>query len=154
MFTCNTSDCLQRAEIVKADLRPIGIDVHIRRFPLPELFRRENTKRPGFDIGMLGWAADYADPFDFIGLIFGPEFPGRIAPRYRREITAAARLTGERRLRAYGRIDIDLAKHAAPVIAFANVTAHDFFSDRIGCQTFQPIYGMDLAGLCRRGAAP
>jgi hypothetical protein len=31
------------------------------------------------------------------------------------------------------------------------ITAHDFFSTRIGGQTYQPLYGMDLAALCRRG---
>jgi hypothetical protein len=32
----------------------------------------------------------------------------------------------------------------------ANLTGDDFFSSRIGCQVFQPIYGMDLGALCRR----
>jgi YVTN family beta-propeller protein len=154
MYTCNTSDCVRRAEIVKANLRAIGIDVHIKRFPLPEMFRREFTGRQPYpyDIGTLGWAADYADPSDFIDLMFtDPTAPVRLAPRDRREIDAAAKLGGEPRLRAYGKLDIDLAAHAAPFAAFANVTAHDFFSARIGCQTFQPIYGMDLATLCQRG---
>jgi ABC-type oligopeptide transport system substrate-binding subunit len=156
MYTCNTSDCLQRAEIVKANLRAIGIDVRIKQFPLPEMFRREfNGRRPyPYDIGTLGWAVDYADPSDFLDLLFtDPTSPARLPPRYRREIAATARLTGEPRLPAYGQLDIDLAAHAAPFIAFANVTAHDFFSPRIGCQTFQPVYGMDLATLCQRGAA-
>jgi hypothetical protein len=78
------------------------------------------------------------------------DFPGADEASYRRRIAAVARLTGQRRLRAYGQLDVDLATHAAPVIAFANVTAHDFFSGRIGCQTYQPVYGMDLATLCVR----
>ena len=32
-----------------------------------------------------------------------------------------------------------------------NVTADDFFSARIGCQTFQPVYGMDLGALVSAG---
>jgi ABC-type oligopeptide transport system substrate-binding subunit len=156
MYTCNTSDCLRRAEIVKANLRAIGIDVHIKQFPLPEMFRREFTGRQPYpyDIGTLGWAVDYADPSDFIDPLFtDPTAPVRLTPRYGREIAAATELSGQPRLRAYGRVDIDLAAHAAPFVAFANVTAHDFFSARIGCQTFQPIYGMDLATLCQRRAA-
>jgi hypothetical protein len=39
----------------------------------------------------------------------------------------------------------------APLAAFDNLTAHDFFSARIGCQTFG-IYGIDLAALCIRPA--
>jgi hypothetical protein len=32
----------------------------------------------------------------------------------------------------------------------ANTTARDLFSARIGCQTYQPLYGVDLAALCVR----
>lgn len=49
-----------------------------------------------------------------------------------------------------GQLDVDLARDAAPLVAFDNLTEHDFYSARIGCQTFG-IYGMDLAALCLRG---
>ena len=78
----------------------------------------------------------------------GPTFDD---PAYRRRLTAAARLTGPERYLTYGRLDLDLARDAAPFAAFDNLTAHDFFSARIGCQTFG-IYGMDLAALCIRPA--
>jgi hypothetical protein len=56
-------------------------------------------------------------------------------------------ISGTQRLRAYGRLDVDLAARAAPDIAFAVPTARDFFSARIGCQTYQPIYRSTQAGL-------
>ena len=28
--------------------------------------------------------------------------------------------------------------------------SHDFFSARMGCQVYQPVYGIDLAALCIR----
>ena len=31
-----------------------------------------------------------------------------------------------------------------------DTTASDLFSARIGCQTYQPLYGIDLATLCVR----
>jgi hypothetical protein len=37
------------------------------------------------------------------------------------------------------------------MLAFANETARDFFSARVGCQIYQPVYGIDLAALCIRG---
>jgi YVTN family beta-propeller protein len=98
MYTCNTSDCLQRAEIVKANLHAIGIDVRIRRFPLPEMFRREFTGHQPYpyDIGTLGWAADYADPSNFLDDLFtDPTAPVMLAARYRRQIAATAKLTGD-----------------------------------------------------------
>ena len=36
-----------------------------------------------------------------------------------------------------------------PRVANGNVSSHDLFSSRIGCQTFGP-YGVDLAALCIR----
>ena len=71
-------------------------------------------------------------------------------PAWNHRLEAAARLSGEERYAAYARLDTDLARQAAPWIAFENDTRFDFFSSRIGCQTYQPIYGIDLATLCIR----
>jgi hypothetical protein len=44
-----------------------------------------------------------------------------------------------------------LAEHAIRLeLAYASATSRDFFSARMGCQTFQPVYGIDLAALCTR----
>ena len=71
-------------------------------------------------------------------------------PAYRRKASAAARLTGPRRYLAYGALDADVARNDAPWVAIANQASHDFFSARMGCQVFTPVYGMDLAALCIR----
>ena len=68
---------------------------------------------------------------------------------YQRKLAMAARLSGPERYLAYGKLDLDLARKAAPLAAFGNLTSNDFFSARIGCQTYG-IYGMDLAALCTR----
>ncbi len=68
-------------------------------------------------------------------------------PTYRHKLAAAAELSGPERYLAYGTLDIDLARNAAPLAAFGNLSNHDFFSARIGCQTYG-LYGMDLAALC------
>jgi hypothetical protein len=74
----------------------------------------------------------------------GPTFN---APAYQRKLAAAAGLSGPERYLTYGELDLDLARNAAPLAAFGNLTSNDFFSARIGCQTYG-IYGMDLAALC------
>jgi uncharacterized protein (DUF2164 family) len=43
-----------------------------------------------------------------------------------------------------------MAREAAPWAAFANETLVDFLSARMGCQVYQPVYGIDLAALCIR----
>ena len=76
----------------------------------------------------------------------GPTFDDRA---YQRKLAAAARLSGPERYLTYGALDLDLARNAAPLAAFGNTSSHDFFSARIGCQTYG-IYGIDLAALCLR----
>ena len=73
-------------------------------------------------------------------------------PTYRHRLTAVARLTGPARYLAYGKLDDDLARSAAPLVAVGDLANHDFFSARIGCQTYG-FYGVDLAALCIKHAA-
>jgi len=71
-------------------------------------------------------------------------------PSFNRRLKAAARLTGPERYRVYGQLDLDLARHAAPFVAYGTAAWYDFFSPRIGCRIFQPVYGIDLGALCIR----
>jgi hypothetical protein len=68
-------------------------------------------------------------------------------------MVAASRLRGEARLRAYARLDRDLAARAAPQATFATGEARYFLSARMGCEVPHPIYGLDLAALCVRDEA-
>jgi YVTN family beta-propeller protein len=146
MYTCSLTPCVENAETVQANLAAIGISVAIKRLPFPKIITRLAPGQP-YDIAWSGWGADYADPAQFIN----PSTPGFDPPGvYRRRIAAADRLSGNRRLRAFGRLDVDIAAHDAPIVAFATTTARDFFSARVGCQVYQPIYGMDLGALCVR----
>jgi hypothetical protein len=71
-------------------------------------------------------------------------------PTYRTRLAAAARLAGPERYLTYARLDAELARDAAPLVAFGNQSTVDFFSARIGCQIYGQ-FGMDLAALCLRG---
>ena len=66
-----------------------------------------------------------------------------------RKLAAAARLSGPERYLTYGELELELARDAAPLAALDNLAESDFYSARIGCQTFG-IEGIDLAALCRR----
>ena len=41
-------------------------------------------------------------------------------PTYQRKLAAAARLSGPERYLTYGKLDLDLARNAAPLVAFGN----------------------------------
>jgi hypothetical protein len=77
-------------------------------------------------------------------------FPPFDDPMYQREVGQAAKLSGPRRFLTYGTLDARVARDEAPIAAFANNVSRDFFSARMGCQVFQPVYGMDLTALCTR----
>ena len=153
LYTCDEPGCARNAEILRSNLRAIGIDLEVRQYPLDEMFRREFRAGEPWDIGMYGWEVDYGDPYNFINTQFaaGAERPGTFHdPRFERRMEATARLTGRVRLRAYGRLDRDLAAEAAPQATFASGESSYFLSARMGCEVPHPIYGLDLAALCVR----
>jgi ABC-type oligopeptide transport system substrate-binding subunit len=100
------------------------------------------------------WSADYPDPSDFLNYLIasgGPQaLPPFDDPDFQRRAKAAAALSGPRRYLAYGSLDIETARDDAPWLAVGYAISQDFFSKRVGCQVYQPVYGMDLASLCIR----
>jgi YVTN family beta-propeller protein len=148
MYTCTFSPCLRDAQVVKKNLAAIGIAVEVRTFAFSDLFTRQSKKGEPFDIGLVTWRFDYPDPFDvFNAVITSGGFDDR---PWKRRFQDAARLSGQGRARAYARLDAKLDREAAPWVPFGYNATLDFFSPRIGCQRYQPIYGMDLAALCIR----
>jgi ABC-type transport system substrate-binding protein len=72
-------------------------------------------------------------------------------PKINKQLEQAASLTGDARYKAYGDLDITIAKDYAPHANLYHPTFRDFFSKRMdpACYVFQPIYGVaDLATLC------
>jgi ABC-type transport system substrate-binding protein len=149
LYTCNVSPCPEQAEIVKNNLAEIGLQVQVKTLTNDRLFAREATPGEPFDLAWSGWIPDYRDPKAILTSILedssvAPTFND---PRYQRKLARAARLSGPERYLTYGKLDLDIARNAAPLAAFGNLPSDDFFSARIGCQTFG-VYGMDLAALC------
>ena len=150
----------RHAQIVKANLKAIGIDVQIKVLSHAVLFQRLGRKGERYDLALSRWYADYADPLTFLGFFDprrGPANPNQSThdsyfdePGYTRRLAAAERLSPPERYVAYGRLESDLARNAAPWAAIGNPVARDFFSERIGCQLFHPLYGLDLTALCIR----
>jgi ABC-type transport system substrate-binding protein len=140
------------AQIIANNLAAIGIDVRVHCMPGDEFYSRILHPNDPWDMAVDGWAG-LDDPSDFLN-----GFARRDAfnvshlndPRIDALVHAAARRSGLARAFAYARVDHAIVADAVPEIAFANESAHDFFSARIGCQLFQPASGMDLGSLCIR----
>ena len=156
-YSCACPFGHQLAQLVKAELAPIGIDVETTYFSNP--FAAESARGAPFDIAFSGWGADYPDPSNFLAQLFD----GRTIhatynldqsyfndPTYNERLDAAAKLSGTQRYRAYQALDAYLTRTAAPGAPLFNEAFPNFFSTRIAanCRIHQPIYGIDLAGLC------
>jgi ABC-type transport system substrate-binding protein len=159
MYTCNQAPCPERAQLIQQNLKAIGIDVSIKQFPRNVQFAKEGIRGEPFDIADEGWIADYPDPYDFINKLLdgrtiqeanNVNFSYFNDPAYNKKMDEAAAQTGEARDRAYAELDADIAGNAVPLAAWSVPNNIDFFSARVGCQLFQPVYFMDLGALCLR----
>jgi peptide/nickel transport system substrate-binding protein len=159
MYTCNASPCPESAAIIQANLKAIGIDVQVKQWARAVQFSKQGTRGEPFDIAFDGWQADYADPYDFLNVLLDGKnihatnnvnFSYFDDPRYNRALEAAAKLNGPKRYRRYGQLDIAIAKNASPLAAWDVDNDRDFFSTRMGCVIYQPVYTIDLASLCIR----
>jgi YVTN family beta-propeller protein len=155
LYVCNLAPCPQLAQIIGANLGAIGIDVEVRALSLGQYFSRIQRRGEPFDIAIAFLQADTPDPGRSLARVFSLKLlygtkTSLERPAYKRKLDAAARLYGPRRYLAFGALDADLTRNDAPVVAFSTDTVHDFFSARMGCQIYNPVYGMDLAALCIR----
>jgi ABC-type transport system substrate-binding protein len=159
MYTPNVPPWLQEAQIIRRDLKPLGIDVQITAMPEGDFFNRI-ISQPGepFDLAVSGWGFQTTDPAEVLSIFAREPTAPATNPNlshfddsaFDRRLAAAAKLSGPRRYRVYSRLALELERDLAPAAAFATDASRDFFSARIGCQLYQPVYGIDLAALCIR----
>ena len=155
LYTCSQPDCTTLANIVRANLAPLGISVRVVKFD----DQWAAASRPGarYDIVLGGWGYDWPDPSEVLNVFldpngFRPDWapqPLAIPSRYRRALERAALLRGDARATAYRRLSVQLAREVAPFAAFSTPVLPEFFSSRVGCRIEQPIIGaVDLGALC------
>jgi peptide/nickel transport system substrate-binding protein len=155
LYTCTEVFCVAPAQILQQNLKKIGLDVRINKFPLPVLFQKLATPGEPFDIARV-WlvSAAYNDPAAFISIFDGRSIgePGSRnfsyfdSPAYNRLIDRASRFSGNSRYRAYADLDVKLARDAAPAIPYANFNELTFVSANAGCIVLNP--ALDLTAVC------
>jgi ABC-type transport system substrate-binding protein len=151
-YSCDNVNCREHAAIIKKNLAAIGLKLKVEEFPLGPLLTKLHTRGEPFDLAIDRRFVGSPDPFLFLNPLLDPSLganAGHFAdPLWVQKLRAAAKMSGARRDAAYGRLDVDLARAAAPLAAFSYQTRQDFFSARVGCQIYNPAYGIDLAALC------
>jgi peptide/nickel transport system substrate-binding protein/oligopeptide transport system substrate-binding protein len=139
------------AEVARLNLVQIGLDVDIE--DVPSLVQRLRTPGEPWDMALIGWFADYPDPFNFINELFigGDNNFGHFKhPGFQRRMRKVARLVGRKRLAAYALLERDLMRRAAPIAPFIVVNDVIFVSRRLGCFSYDATTGPDLAAMCKK----
>ena len=160
LYFCGEPANAQIAEIVRANLRPLRIDVAIK--PSLDCLSGTDPKALQADLLLVTRATPELDPAPFFDATvgettaFGPS-PGPVTwddRGFSARLERARSLSGERRLAEYRRLETRLLRGPAPYAAFGAFVAPELRSERVGCALVQGAYQvLDLAALCPRPAA-
>jgi ABC-type transport system substrate-binding protein len=152
LYVNNAAEPLAVAQATKQQLAEIGLDVELKPLPFAALLGRIYAAGEPWDLVLLTWAPDFVDPFTYINGLFDAQFTnvgniGRFDSRtFNRLMRLAARLRGPERYRAYGELDVRLAREAAPSAPIGFFTAATLVSRRVGCVVLRPT--LDLTAVC------
>ena len=161
-LSCGSQDCKDRAVVVANSLKKIGLHVRIDSAPGLGQFTLAGVRGTRFDIADVITRPDYGDPYALVDKLLDSRVIREVgntnisyfeSPRFDRSIDEAQQLSGIARDRAYGQLGLAVARTEAPLAAYAVLNARVFVSARVGCVTYQSVYGLDLAGVCLRAVA-
>ena len=150
LYTIDLPHHLAFAQHIKQSLAKIGLEVRIKGIPRNAYFDGGLMARGPYDLGFATWLADYDDPYAVLNVQLEGQFIGEwnwarfASPTYDRLLRGAARLRGPDRYRAYGELDVRLARDAAPMVAIDFLNDPVLISKRLGCVRAS----FDLAAVC------
>jgi peptide/nickel transport system substrate-binding protein len=143
------------AQVIKQDLARIGLNVEVHPIPVSSYYDRiVGNPDEAWDIAFAYWAPDHLDPYTYLNVLLDGRFVGDNnlshfnSPKYNRLLRRTARLEGKRRYRAYGKLDVHLARDAAPIVAISYLNESTFVSSRVDprCIVLRP--ALDLTAVC------
>lgn len=146
------------AELLANELAADGVTLNSSYASTGSSFFSQMPNTPSdWDVTSFGWGADNGDPGDFLQPLFASDgssnWSGFSDPQVDADLAAAEAMTpGPDQAAAFAGVDHEIAL-AAPAVAEYSQGRSDLFSPRIGCQVYQPIYGMNLNLLCVRVAS-
>jgi peptide/nickel transport system substrate-binding protein len=145
-------------EIVSS-LKAIGLDVQVNVMAPDVINARAGTPGAPYDMILGEWPLQYPDPgAALIHFLSGenarkPSGNSNFAyfdePAYDRRMTAADRLTGAARFRAFSKLDADIMRNQAPWAPLYEASTWSLYSKRVGCLKVHPVL-WDLAAMCLR----
>ncbi len=153
LWTVNVPQWISQGQVLKQELKRIGLELQIRGFPSPPaLYAAASAPGARYDLLLGLWIADYFDPYEFANVLFDggaggvANFAHVDSPDINALLRRAARLRGDARYRAYQDLDARLARDVAPMIPIENGNWATLVSKRAGCLVFKPT--LDLTAVC------
>ncbi len=143
------------AQSLKQSVERIGLTIDIEPIPLGAYFDRIGTRSEAFDIAWFPWLPDYIDPYAYINALLDGmlikahgnfSYAYFNSSRYNSLMARAAGLRGGARCHAYGKLDLQIARDAAPWVAYMFSKAPTLVSKRVGCIVLRPY--LVLAAAC------
>jgi peptide/nickel transport system substrate-binding protein len=156
-LACRSLDCQNRALVVADSLAKIGLHVTVDTSLAVGQSTLASVRGTKFDLADVITKPDYGDPYGLIEKLLDGRAIQAVGNtnlayfsdhRFDTQIDHAQALEGEPRERAYARIGGEVARSSAPLAAYAVLNARVFVSARVGCLTYQPVYGLDLGSVC------
>jgi ABC-type transport system substrate-binding protein len=138
-----------RAQVLQFNLRQMGLQPKLKPQPFAVAIKTAGTKGSDFDAFLIAWFADYPDPYDFINVLMDGDniqdannsnYSYLNAKSYNDRMHAAAKLSGDARYAAYGKLDVDLMKNLAPWAPLHNGNTREFISNRVTNYIYHPVY--------------
>ncbi len=139
-----------RGQILQYNLKQMGLNPKLKPQPFGVAIKTAGTKGSDFDAFLIAWIADYPDPFDFINVLMdgnniqaanNSNYSYLSSPKYNKLMTDASKLSGGSRYDAYGKLDVDMMRDAAPWAPLSNGNVREFISARVTNYLFHPVYG-------------
>ena len=128
--------------------------MQVKEFAVGDYFTRISRRGEPFDLAVSGYTAGPRIGSEPQHLRQQQYRPGELQqlrrPGLRPKAPCGGKLSGASRNRAASRLALELERDDAPAAAIGTDASRDFFSARMGCQVYQPGFGIDLGALCLR----
>ena len=156
-YTTDAPLALAAAQLIKRQLVEIGLEVDVKALPIhiatAAYVGKLAAQGEPWDIALVLWTPNFIDPFAYVNAMLDRQFIGGTnlarfeSSGYDRELRQVARVAGAGdRSRAYGTLDVRLARDAAPLAALDVLSEATLVSARVGCIVLRPV--LDLTAVC------
>ena len=156
-YTTDAPLALAAAQLIKRQLVEIGLEVEVKALPIhiatAAYVGKLAAQGEPWDIALVLWTPNFIDPFAYVNAMLDRQFIGGTnlarfeSSGYDRELRQVARVASAGdRSRAYGTLDVRLARDAAPLAALDVLSEATLVSARVGCIVLRPV--LDLTAVC------